>query len=185
MSSKWSLYKNILNEKDKKKYETLFLKTTTLKQSEMNAQENVKSVRQEYLKSEAYLIAEKYFTEHRMYTPEERLEYDKLIEKALNEFPMMKSANNIWSEAIDNCNRACRELEAFRKAVYILYELPEPETEKTDDKDKQCGICMENKKDQALPCGHVFCGKCIPHLRSHCPNCKKNFSKEKVIKLFL
>ena len=76
------------------------------------------------------------------------------------------------------------ECEAFRKAVYILYELPVVKGVATDDETKQCCVCKENLKDHTLPCGHIYCIECIEKIKTTCPTCKKGFLKKSVIKLY-
>ena len=76
------------------------------------------------------------------------------------------------------------KLTRFTSAVYMLYEIPEPKATPTDDETKQCSICVENLKDYALPCGHVYCIECIGKMKCECPTCKKRFIKDKAIKIF-
>merc|ERR1712142_1141432 len=59
-----------------------------------------------------------------------------------------------------------------------------------------CPVCMENllairRRGSRLVstiCGHVFCGKCLPHCvrtRGHCPTCRTNIGYEDFHPLYL
>lgn len=72
-----------------------------------------------------------------------------------------------------------------RVGIRTLFDLPEQKGTPTDDETKMCDICAVNIKDHALSCGHVFCIECINKMKCECPNCKKYFTKSKVIKLYI
>ena len=47
-----------------------------------------------------------------------------------------------------------------------------------------CNVCMENKKDRSLDCGHIFCHVCIKEI-DKCPTCRVNIDKNKIRPVFL
>lgn len=53
-----------------------------------------------------------------------------------------------------------------------------------DDEFWLCKICMDNRKNKALDCGHVFCENCVTQFRK-CPNCKANVDTTKIRSVFL
>jgi len=56
---------------------------------------------------------------------------------------------------------------------------------KEDQEDiKKCVICMENDKNIALQCGHLFCSKCLDVLPTNeCPTCRQKIVAK--IKVYL
>jgi hypothetical protein len=53
--------------------------------------------------------------------------------------------------------------------------------EKLDEKDKNCGICLDARANVALmPCGHCYCATCAPKFKGKkCPSCKLNVTNVK------
>jgi hypothetical protein len=47
-----------------------------------------------------------------------------------------------------------------------------------------CNVCMENKKDRSLDCGHIFCNICINKL-NNCPTCRTDIDRNKIRNVFL
>ena len=47
-----------------------------------------------------------------------------------------------------------------------------------------CNICMENKKDRSLNCGHIFCNACLEKMNS-CPTCRMEFEQGQVRHVFI
>lgn len=39
----------------------------------------------------------------------------------------------------------------------------------------ECSICMDNRKDSTLYCGHQFCGNCLVGAKNSCPICRRIF----------
>ena len=91
---------------------------------------------------------------------------------------------NYQNASIDR-SRVTRKMERFRSAARLLIVIPEAKGVATDDEAKQCTICTVNIKDNALPCGHVYCVECVGKISRVCPTCKKGFLKTKVIKLYM
>lgn len=49
--------------------------------------------------------------------------------------------------------------------------------EETEDEDLQCIVCVTNKKNCRVDCGHLYCITCISKLNpKKCPMCRKDFS---------
>eukprot|EP01083_Nonionella_stella_P050973 135385_1 len=75
----------------------------------------------------------------------------------------------------DDCRKLFLEIEKLTKA----------ERDKNKIKINQsCAICTVNKKQFVLPCGHIFCAKCVHKLKV-CAFCKKSFNKSQTFKVFL
>lgn len=50
--------------------------------------------------------------------------------------------------------------------------------EPTDNEFLQCILCMTNKKNYKIDCGHLYCIECISKIDSKkCPECRKSFIK--------
>ena len=47
-----------------------------------------------------------------------------------------------------------------------------------------CNVCMENKKDKSLDCGHIFCNACLYKMNS-CPTCRIDIEKTKIRNVFI
>ena len=47
-----------------------------------------------------------------------------------------------------------------------------------------CGVCMENKKDRSLDCGHIFCNLCLNKI-TICPACRIEIDRNKIRPVFL
>ncbi|KAG1869140.1 hypothetical protein C8R48DRAFT_597834 [Suillus tomentosus] len=59
------------------------------------------------------------------------------------------------------------------------------------NKSSTCDVCMEGymtgrNSPHSIPCGHVFCQKCLGHLLRHtCPLCRTRFSPQDVRRLHI
>ena len=47
-----------------------------------------------------------------------------------------------------------------------------------------CSVCMENKKDRSIDCGHIFCNECIKKL-TNCPTCRTVIEVDKIRQVFI
>ena len=59
----------------------------------------------------------------------------------------------------------------------IQEELLKARKEAKKKQDIQCSICMTNKKQICLDCGHLFCKACSEKLVGKCFICKKSYTK--------
>jgi len=190
MSHKWKKYYAVLSNDHKNKYVLMMTHLQLLQRRLDSANKDFEKVVQRLKETPKYKEYDEYWKERarRIMTNEEHNTSRRLRDEALEECGFKEEYDDTASSLrqANDMVRGQRGInERFRTAVYILYDLPEPEAEKTDIPEKQCAICMEYKKDHVLPCGHVFCGVCIPKMKSRCcPNCKKSFEKNKVIKMF-
>ena len=195
--SSWSKYYNILskNQKDKydaiqkKFYDALAIEKTRsnefdelfdkLKESQKYkyAEEFYNDKVQPFIKSGRYCNNPEYDEAHKIYRD--------LRDDAKCSIVGLEASRIIYGTACDTTRRYKAQMEKFRSAVYCIIDLPEPKGIPTDDPERQCNICCVNIKDHAINCGHVFCIECITKMKCECPSCKKNFVKDKVIKLYL
>jgi hypothetical protein len=90
-----------------------------------------------------------------------------------------------YSHQVDESRKEYNSLERLRSAIRLLYPIIKPPSEKTENELLQCTICVENKKDRALPCGHLYCSECVKKCKNECPNCKKSFETKKVIRVYI
>ena len=193
MSYKWNKYYSILSSTHKKRYDDIEQKYKyhNIRVDDLNKEYHdlFKIFQNSQLYREARVFYDTNLRDRRVIPmgDAQMTIYKQLLEHAEENFERKEELDNMRILLIDARNVLrgyCNMKERFRSSVYILYDLPEVEVEKTDNKDKQCAICMENKKDRALPCGHILCIACVDKIKSECPNCKKSFVRNKVIKLF-
>jgi hypothetical protein len=86
-----------------------------------------------------------------------------LHNKIINECNIKYNVHNFNFKIIDTC--------------FILIQAVDNPNKINNNIDMYlCGICMENKKNCVIQCGHVFCNKCIDNIRNinnKCPICIK------------
>jgi hypothetical protein len=89
-------------------------------------------------------------------------------------------------KCIENSVYFWKEAKSLYKYIYSLdfhdYDLGRPgprRVTKEQIEGLECCICFVNKKNAALPCGHVFCPECLDSIgesdESRCPLCNKAF----------
>jgi len=188
----WAKYYPLLTESQKKKYIDIANEHSNAFDKHSEEQTRFTILVQRLKETEKYKQAEAFFNEKvyclRYGSKEhnEQLDIYRVMSKDAEESVVGFVSGR---EVLDNLNskrwELDRKIQKFRSAVYTLYDLPEPSGVPTDDPERQCPICCINIKDHAITCGHVFCIDCIRKMKCECPNCKKSFVKDKVIKLYL
>lgn len=84
----------------------------------------------------------------------------------------------------------CNKLNfASRKDACFFCGAKKPNVAKSTDNDVLlCTICYERERDSALKCGHLFCSECLSVVlqgKSKCPNCRAEFTKDDIIKIYI
>ena len=99
-----------------------------------------------------------------------------------------------WQE---DCNRQFgAELEQSRRQVQQLRaELEQARRQQQQqqaDRAWECPVCMGERVDTALPCGHLLCSACVVKLREarpktcrKCPICRRTFGTKAPVRLFM
>jgi hypothetical protein len=183
MSSKWNKYRALLSKEHEAKYSVILAdnkekcKINSDLVDQINTIHDLTKDRDEYIN-----IIDKMPGNTEGQRRLRQQAYMDLVIKYYSNFETLCDKREIARRAYISSEN---KLVSFRSAVYILYEIPEPKGTPTDDETKQCSICVENIKDYALPCGHIYCIECVGKMKSECPTCKKGFVKDKVIKLYL
>jgi len=185
----WSVYYDLLSADQKAKYDEIEKNFKEYLASQKVAQLAFDEAHDMFKKSDEYSEVAKWWEEHKTDENSWDIHY-KMLKKAEVQF---KFASRIdvpfarlkWSDACQDTNCLRRKMERYRAAARLLIIIPEAKGVATDDETKQCTICTVNIKDNALPCGHVYCVECVGKMTCKCPNCKQGFEKNKVIKLYM
>ena len=90
---------------------------------------------------------------------------DKLRRMAQKEQKLLTDYNNLGQKMI-------RVLKDVRKRKLPPLNIGEDE-EKTEVSEIQCPVCLENKNQVVLGCGHCLCGSCYNKVAADkCPTCQ-------------
>lgn len=118
-------------------------------------------------------------------------EKDKELEELSKRIGFLSKSRNIdlctkteLEELLEQNRRIEEELKKESKKIQNLITIKiEEENEKF-----LCQICVENKIDTVLSCGHVFCHKCLDKIKSAnniCPKCRKHIDHNSLTKIFI
>jgi hypothetical protein len=185
----WSVYYAMLSADQKAKYDEIEKNFKEYLASQKVAQLAFDEAYELFKKSDEYSEVDRWWEEHK--NDEDAYEMrHKMSRRAEVQF---KFASRIdvpferlkWSDACQDTNCLRRKMERYRSAARRLITIPEVKGVATDDETKQCTICTVNIKDNALPCGHVYCVECVAKMTCVCPTCKKVFLRKDVIKLYM
>jgi hypothetical protein len=184
----WSVYYNLLSADQKAVYTDLEKKFDKASNEQDVHQMMFNTEYDKFKETDEYKEIDKWWNEenHRKSWGEHHnrlIDAEKIVCKKYNiktdmTRMMLREATNVTS-------MYNRMMERYRSAARRLIIIPDAKGVATDDETKQCTICTVNIKDNALPCGHVYCVECVGKMTCKCPNCKKEFVKNKVIKLYM
>jgi len=92
---------------------------------------------------------------------------------------------NGWVEILTQRKKVlCSDLEILLNSQKAFKEFSVKEETHNMETLTLCNICMENKKDRSLDCGHVFCDLCLNKL-SNCPTCRMHIDRNKIRPVFI
>lgn len=87
-----------------------------------------------------------------------KIKIDTLIRMHKREINItLTEANSCIREIFNSKKDLSKELEELKKLL-------------------ECAICMSDRKDRILYCGHAFCHSCVNNSNNRCPLCRKRFS---------
>jgi hypothetical protein len=185
-------YYAVLTKNQKDKYDTIEKEYYKALAIEKVRYKEFDELHDKFKECELYKETEKYYKENvsnQVYLSKEYKDnhkvYIEMMNIAENSIIGLEASREILKHARWDTQRYHAQMQKFRSAVYLIVDLPEPKGIPTNDPEKQCSICCINIKDYAITCGHIFCIECINKMKCECPNCKKSFVKDKVIKLYL
>ncbi len=183
----WSLYYALLSFDQKAVYTDLMRDEAHLSEIERQFREIFDAEYEKFKETEEYKEIDKWWeTGNTVSYSERSRKLNEAEAVVLEKYKInMSECRQNWREASTDTYRARRKMERYRSAARRLIIIPEAKGVATDDETKQCTICTVNIKDNALPCGHVYCVECVGKMTCKCPNCKKEFVKNKVIKLYM
>ena len=90
-----------------------------------------------------------------------------------------------WAYVLEQRKRVlCDDLNVLNNSKKTFNKFSVTEDTHNLDTLTICSVCMENKKDRSIDCGHIFCSTCLKKL-TNCPTCRIDIDIDKIRHIFI